>query len=431
MRRRDFIARAGLTLGAASAATAAPRPVPRTAAFRPDDWASVRDQFALTPEYIHMATFLLSSHPRPVAAAIERHRRALDEDTATYFYTRHRAFEAQVREAAARYMGGMADQIALTDSTTMGLGLVYGSLHLERGQEIVTTEHDHYSTLMSLQHRAERTGASVRQVPLYADPARVTVDEVVSRMHDAIGDRTRVLAVTWVHSCTGVKLPIATMAAALREVNASRDAKDRVLFCVDGVHGFGIEDEAIDELGCDFFIAGTHKWLFGPRGTGVIWARPDAWTVARPVIPSFGPNYAVWLGFLTPDDVPAGDLMTPGGFHSFEHRWALGEAFDFHLRIGKTRVRERIHALNTMAKEGLAEMPHVTLRTPMSEAMSSGLICYEVDGLEPDAVVSRLRERGIISSRSPYRTSYARLSPSLINDEDEVERTLRAVHELG
>lgn len=445
MDRRTFLQQMGLSLGAlGTAATASgqekesnpPReskPLPPKAprAFDATNWASVREQFPLTRDYIHMATFLLASHPRPVAEAIETFRRALDDNPADCWHEHFFHTDEKVRAAAAEYMGGDSAHIALTDSTTMGLGLIYGAMHLEPGDEIVTTTHDHYATHMSLTHRADRTGAAVRYVSLYETPATVSVDEIVSRMRAAISDRTRVLAVTWVHSSTGVKLPLAAMSAALREINASRDPKHRVLFCVDGVHGFGIENVTIDELGCDFFMAGTHKWIFGPRGTGVIWGRPEAWKCARPVIPSFGPNYEVWIGGMTVDQVPVGDLMTPGGFHSFEHRWALGEAFRFHKAIGKPRVQARIHTLNTQAKDALAAMPHVTLHTPRSPALSSGIICFEVDGHGPEAVVEKLREHRVISSTSPYRVSYPRIAPSLINNEDEVDRTVQAIRSLA
>ena len=331
MLRRDFVTKAGLLLGAAPAIGTLPSSAflhrGAAPAFDPSRWAEVRDQFALTRSRIHMATFLLASHPRVVADAIERHRRAFDEDPVHHWHEHFMTAEPAQRAAAGKYLGANPDHIALTDSTTMGLGLIYGTLQLGAGQEIVTTTHDHYSTEMSLRHRAERTGASVRQVSLYDDPAAASVDQAVSRLLTAITDRTRVLAVTWVHSSTGVKLPIAEMARALHEVNASRDEEDRVLLCVDGVHGLGIEDVNVGDLGCDFFIAGTHKWLFGPRGTGIVWGGPEAWKRVAPVVPSFGVSYGVWLGFVPADQVPIGDRMTPGGFHSFEHRWALAEAF--------------------------------------------------------------------------------------------------------
>lgn len=442
MRRRTFLKRTGVLLGAVPAAGVlrygSPAEEQRVGgggprAFDPTDWEDVRDQFALTRDRIHMATFLLASHPRPVAEAIRRHRTAFDEDPATYWEEHFQQAEPSVRRAAAEYLYTDPDLIALTDSTTMGLGLVYGGLRLGAGQEIVTTPHGHYATLESLRLRAERTGAIVREVALYDEAARASVDQIVTRMRDAVTDRTRVLAVTWVHSSTGVKLPIAAMAEALDEINAGRDASDRVLFCVDGVHGLGIEDVTMGELGCDFFIAGTHKWMHGPRGTGLIWGCEHAWDALEPIIPTFGPTVGVWIGALPPDTplITPGSYHTPGGFHSFEHRWALGEAFRFHEAIGKTRIQERVHSLNSLAKQALADMPHVRLHTPMSPELSAGIICFEVDGLTPGEVVGGLHEDDIVASTSPYAVSYARLAPSIINDEEEVERVVDAVAALG
>ena len=437
MHRRDFLTRSASALAAIpvfSASSSVLAKGPSTApGLDPQDWSSVRDQFELRRDRIHMASFLLSSHPRPVAAAIEKHRRGFDFDPAGYWGENFQTAEPRVQAAAGDYLQTEPGWIALTDSTTMGLGLIYSTIQVRADQEILTTTHDHYATIKSLQLRAERTGASVREVTLYDHGGRATVDEILTRMREAINDKTRVFAVTWVHSSTGVKLPIAEMSAELAEINADRDVEDRVLFCVDGVHGLGIDDVTFDGLGCDFFIAGTHKWLFGPRGTGIICGRPEAWDAVEPVIPSFGPSVAIWLGILPPDTefVTPGSYHTPGGFHSFELRWALDEAFHFHKAIGKARIEKRIHALNTRAKQAMAEMAHVELHTPMSEDLSCGIICFEVDGHDSGEVTEHLAAKGIISSSSPYPVSYARIAPSLINNEEEVDRTVAAIAELA
>jgi selenocysteine lyase/cysteine desulfurase len=197
------------------------------------------------------------------------------------------------------------------------------------------------------------------------------------------------------------------------------------------VHGFGIEDVTMADLGCDFFVAGTHKWMFGPRGTGVIWGRAELWPLLRPAIPCFG--MAAFQAWISGAPVPAttADMMTPGGFHSFEHRWALGEAFEFHRAIGKAKIAARIHDLNRQCKLGLHAMKHITLHTPVDDAVSSGIITFEVAGLKPDAVVKRLHERRIIASTTPYATSYARLAPGLLNSPAEVETVLREIRALG
>lgn len=438
MRRREFFKRTVLAAGSipllgSVSLPAAEEKRQAPAVFDPTDWGSVRDQFPLTRSKLHMASFLLASHPALVASAIERHRRGFDEDPVTYWEENFMTAEPAVAAAAAEYLETDPGLIGLTDSTTMGLGLVYGALRLSPGDEILTTPHDHYSTIESLRLRAARTGAKIRSVALYDDPAATSVDQVVSRMRSAITPRTRVLAVTWVHSSTGVKLPIGAMAAALREVNRDREESERVLFAVDGVHGIGIENETAASLGCDFLIAGTHKWLFGPRGTGVVYGTKQAWDRLDLIIPNFGPWVGIWLGAL-PENTPLvnpGNMFTPGGFHSFDHRWALGEAFRFHQAIGKERVARRIHGLNSQAKEEMKQMPHVKLYTPLSSELSAGIICFDVEGHTPTQVVDELHEDGIIASSSPYPVSYARIAPSLMNDPEEVTRTVRRIAAMG
>ena len=186
------------------------------------------------------------------------------------------------------------------------------------------------------------------------------------------------------------------------------------------------------ELGCDFFVAGCHKWIFGPRGTGLVWGRAEAWPEATATIPTFQEEaYGIWMGRLPARDLPVAVAMTPGGFQSFEHRWALDEAFRLHRAIGKPRVAARIRELNTRLKDGLAAMLHVTLHTPRDEKLSAGIVCFEVAGLEPFDFARRLYERGIVASVTPYRTLYARLAPSLLTSAEDVDRALAEVGALG
>lgn len=433
--RRNFLVRSGLALGTALIASEVPT-LSRSGTLaatpsRSFDWQAVRDQFPLSRDLIHLAGFFLASHPTPVREAIERHRRGLDADPIGYWLAHEKEQEASVLRAAADYLGVSPTEIALTDSTTMGLGLLYGGLALQQDQEILTTTHDHYSTDVSLRLRAERTGATVRRISLYEELSTISRESLVKKLVGQVRDHTRIVAVTWVHSSTGLKLPIAEMAKALENINASRAEKDRIIFCVDGVHALGVEDFRLSDLGCDFFVAGTHKWMFGPRGTGFVWGHERAWPFANAIIPTFHSDaYDMWMRVIPPRPLPMAIYMTPGGFHSFEHRWALDQAFVFHQAIGKPRVTQRIHDLNDHLKQGLAKMQHVTLRTPLSRDLSAGIVCFEVAGLKPDQVVRRLRERGIVASVTPYATQYARVAPGLLNSPEEIETVLKAIDEL-
>jgi selenocysteine lyase/cysteine desulfurase len=390
--------------------------------FDPSDWGSVREQFPLTTDLRHFAAFVLAAHPRPVAEAIARYRDALDVDTHAAL-EEHAGQETAVRTAAAGYLGVDADEIALTDSTTMGLGLVYGGLHLEPGDEVLTTEHDFFATHESLRLRAERDGVDVRQVGLYDDPAAASVDEIVTRFVAGVTASTRVAAVTWVHSSTGVKLPVAALGEALAELNVGRDEPDQVLLCVDGVHGFGLEPVDAPDLRCDFLMSGTHKWLFGPRGTGLVWGRRTAWRRFRPAFASFS-DVTSTRG----DGQPApGPVATPGGYHSFEHRWAADEAFAFHQAIGRDAVYERTRSQASELKAGLAELDGVRVVTPMDPELSSGIVCVDVDGHDPFSLVELLLAEGIVTSVTPYATPYLRLGPSIVTTADDVEAAVGAL----
>ncbi len=97
-------------------------------------WREVRDAFPLDREYTHFAGFLLASHPLPVDVEIDRHRQALDANPAMYLrHMRELSADDPMRRSAADFLRvpEQAEQIALTDSTAMGLGLVYsGVTHL-------------------------------------------------------------------------------------------------------------------------------------------------------------------------------------------------------------------------------------------------------------------------------------------------------------
>ena len=433
MDRRSFLSRSSLALGATIALPSLPALANESRTpFMPGSWEEIRSQFPLDPAKIHMSQMLFASHPKWVSDAIEKHRKAFDFNAVEYVEENLMKLEKVARQSAATYLQADPEEIVMTDSTTMGLAILYNGLRLKPGDEILTTTHDHYATEKSLEYAVMKNNAVIKRVSLYQNPAQVSVDEVVGTMVKSITPRTRIVAVTWVHSSTGVKLPIRDIADAIKKVNEKRTTVDRIYFCVDGVHAFGIENMTVQSLGCDFLAAGTHKWLFGPRGTGILWGKKDAWDMVTPTIPAFSEmSYGMWLGFVPEGKMNFSDLCTPGGFHSYEHRWALNEAFDFHLRIGKDKIEARTHQLSTMLKEGMKEMKHVKLHTPVSASLSAGINCFEVDGMKPEDVVKKLHGKNIIGNTTPYRKVYARLTPSIVNSEAEVKACLDALAKIN
>lgn len=441
--RREFLTAGGvlaasvLAPGRLLAALEAQKPAGATA---PDlsSWSAVRAQFPLKKDLMHFSSFFLTSHPKPVAEAIDQFRRALDADP---FVTVERGvFESEAENLQLRvlddigaYLDCGRDEIALTPNTTTGLALIYHGLPLKAGDEVLCTTHDHFVHHESIRLATERVGALTRRVALYDKPEEASTPVIVDRLRKAIRPVTRVVGVTWVHSSTGVRLPIRAIADALEQINAGRNAKDRVLLVVDGVHGLGSVDASVPELGCDYFSAGTHKWMFAPRGTGLVWAKPDRWARLRPTVPSMSTfaSMEAWMKGVPMAAPTTAALVSPGGFIAFEHQWAVGAAFRFHRQIGRARIGERIRTLNDQCKAGLAAIPKVRLHTPRSPELSAGLVTFEVDGVPTAEVVKRLLEKKIVASSAPYAVSYARLAPSLVNDPAEVDAAIRAVREIA
>lgn len=397
------------------------------------DWAGVQANFNLQPGWADFTSFMLSSHPKPVREAITELADRIDARPEWAELAALEPGEAnlifQVKSAIAGYVGAQPDEFALVQSTTAGLGLLYAGLQLHPGDEILLSEHDHYSHHEAARRKAEKCGAAVRFVSLYEDGAAVTEDELIDRVVGALTARTRVVGLSWVYSGTGVRLPVRKAAAAIRSWYGARPSP---LIVVDGVHGCGVLDEPVDGLGADFLVSGVHKWLHGPRGTGFIWGETASWRYVEPTIPTFELDsdvFGAWVGrgHLPPTRA---SFVSPGGFVAYEYLYAVPAAIDFLTGIGKSEISRRVLALNTRLREGLAALPGVRLITPLPEHMSAGIVCFEVNGLEPREVVAGLATRHIRSATTPYPRSYARLAATVQNSETDVDDAINAVASL-
>ena len=373
----------------------------KPAAFDPRDWASVKAQFALSRDVRHFDAFVLATHPKPVREAIERHRRGLDADPAGYIHAHELELDERVLQAAARYLE-VPPEFAFTDSTTMGLGLVYGGIRIE-GRP-VATEHDFYSTHESLRLRFK----DFETIRLYDDPAQATVSGMVEAARAGVRDGTGLLALTWVHSGTGRQDPgrrrsPRPCAATARSSCSTASTASPPTTC------------RSTRSTCS--SPARHKWLGGPRGTGLVWS--EAWDRLRPFIPTFHPGS------------PAAS-WNPGGYHTFEHRWALAEAFDFHHRIGRTKVTKRIQSLATRLKRG----PGRAAQGAAGDADGRG-------GVGGHRVLRGRRARPADGGRRgcgastrwrrrsrPTREPYVRLGTGLWVDEADVDAALSAIARL-
>ena len=93
-------------------------------------------------------------------------------------------------------------------------------------------------------------------------------------------------------------------------------------------------------------------------------------------------------------------------------------------------MQARVRSLAAQLKTALEDVRGVRLRTPAGAGVSAGLVCFELDGFDPDEVVRRLATRRIVASVTPYARRYVRLGPGIVNSPADVDTVVRAVATL-
>ena len=378
-------------------------------ALGPDTWKGRPSELRARPEPCTARVLSPGGAPRPVRDAIAEHRGRLDADTAVYLHDERVRLEADVLQAAAGYLGVAPEEIAVTGSTTMGMGLLYAT-SVEAGRGEFSREHDFYATHRPAA-RAEATGGSVRRVRLYDEPGSAASGDIVQRVRDAVTPSTRAVALTWVHSSTGVAAvgEIADeLSGARRGAGKAQDpARRRRGARSRGRAGGAARSRLrLPRVGC-------HGRLFGPRGTGIVWGRADAWPEVAPTIPSFtdGESFGAWIAGAEPSGSTSAAAFTPGGYHAFEHRWALAAAFRFRQEVGASAPPSG-RGPSQRGSAGPARGPGDGGEDAVGRGAlgRAGLLRGRIDGAR-GARRTGSSDHGVVASVTPYATRYLRFGP--------------------
>lgn len=390
-----------------------------------ESWDFFRKNYSLDQSLIHFSLAIHVPHSISLNNEIDQYRKMIDFNPDLMRRERHK-YTNYTLDAAASYLRTDKNLIALTDSSTMSLALIFNGFDFCKGDEILTTNSEHYSLEKVCESNAKKNQVTIKKINLKNENSKYEKKQIISNIIDNISDKTAIIALSWVNSRYGIKLPLSEISKEIEKINHLREENKKIILCIDGVHGFGVEYlESIHDLGVDFFAAGCHKWLFGPRGTGILWGSERGWKKLNPIIPSF--EKIAWEHYLEWDDkkVTENDLIkskmcTPGGFKSFEYIWALKHSFELHEKIGKKRIHDRVHYLCAICKNELSKIPNVKIYTPFDPELSSGFICFNIDGIKPSEIVKKMGEQNIIMGQSPYKESCARLTPCIYNTEYEI-----------
>ncbi len=301
---------------------------------------------------------------------------------------------ARARAGAARALGAPEEEVALTSSTSHGIGLVCAGLDWSQGGEVVTTTEEHPGLLGPLDELAHRYGVVVRAVPAHDLLA-------------AIGPATRMVAVSHVLWTTGLVLPLPEIAAAAHAVGAT--------VLIDGAQSGGAIPLDMAATGADFYAASGQKWLLGPQGTGALWVHPRQHERLRPATPSYFTYADGHVGPLRDGaarfDAGSMDTTVLAGFAA-AMEWVEG------LPGGRTAWYERADAQAAAARLRLATVPGVEVHDPGGPC--SGLIALRLEGHASADAVAHLAERDVLVRPIPD-TPFVRVSIGAWTDDADID----------
>lgn len=194
-----------------------------------------------------------------------------------------RAFEPRLdaaRAEVAAFIGADPEGTVVVPNATAGVSTVLQSIRLRPGDELLTTDHEYNACLNALHRAAHEAHAKVVRVEIplpIRDPREVT-----ERLLAAVTPQTRLALVSHVTSPSGLVFPIEDIVRELDRLGVDT--------LVDAAHAPGMVPVDVTRLGAAYWTANNHKWLCGPKVSGLLVVRADRRHLVRPLITSHGAN---------------------------------------------------------------------------------------------------------------------------------------------
>jgi isopenicillin-N epimerase len=282
----------------------------------------VKGLFLLDPDVVYLNHGSFGACPRPVFEAYQGYQRELERQPVE-FLALERTFPARLdaaRGALAAYLGASPDDLAFSTNASSAINAVARSLELEPGDEVLMGDDEYGGMELLWEYVTRRTGAKV---------VRRALDDLVP------GARTKVVFCSHIEWTTGRVNDVAAICRRARDAG--------VLSIVDGAHAPGQIDLDLESIGADVYAGNCHKWLCAPKGSGFLYARPEAQRLIDPLVVSW-------------------DWADGAAFHEL-HRWqgtrdpsaflAVRDAIEFQAAHDWPAVRSRCHDLLAAADLGL------------------------------------------------------------------------------
>jgi selenocysteine lyase/cysteine desulfurase len=317
------------------------------------------------------------------------------------------------RSTFGKLLGCSADQIAFFQSTSGAISQVAFGMDLKPQDEILMWEGEYSSNFYPWQEAARRSGAKVVQValgPNFSTPVESLVSQITSR--------TKVIAISWVQFTHGSITDLQALMDCVRGRN--------IWTVVDAIQGVGIHPLEMDKLGIDAVCLGSHKWLAGPVGVGILALRKER-------ISSLTPLMIGAHTYGTCEDPISLDCQLKTEADRFESGsrqvidiLALEASVKLILETGVPVIRREAERLSDKLREGL-RAKGFTISCPNSGPHPGAIVNFTPSPLGPQtsAQLAETLKRAQISFA--LRGQGIRLSPHAFNSDEDIERVLEYI----
>ncbi|HRG09011.1 MAG TPA: aminotransferase class V-fold PLP-dependent enzyme [Cyclobacteriaceae bacterium] len=374
---------------------------------------------------IHFNNAGASLPPQQVLDAITQHLQ-LEAMTGGYEAADLKATEVNsFYESTAQLLNCKATNIAFTSSATNSFARALSCIPFEAGDSILLANEDYISNQLAFLSLQKRFGIKIIRAASLPEGG-VDVDDM-KRLMDQ--HHPKLVSVTHVPSNTGLIQPVELVG----ELCAKRD----IYYLVDGCQSAGQIPVDVQKIKCDFFTATLRKFLRGPRGTGFLFVSDKV--IQRKLEPLFiDLRGAEWI---QPDEYAP--RMDARRFEDWElpYPLVLGSkaAIELAVSLGLDEIQKRNLFLCTNIRNGLAEIPGITLLDKGTNL--SSIITASIRNHKAPDILNGLRALNINTSIG-YRNfalidfdakqvEWAlRISPHYYNTEAEVSTLLQAIRKL-
>ena len=339
------------------------------------------------------------------------------------------------RATVARFVGATDKELVWTSNATEALNLIAYAIGnasqgiggekaeqftLGEGDEIVTTEVEHHANLIPWQILAQRTGATLRHIPVTSDGQ---LDYEAAEQ--IVGQNTRILAFTHVSNVTGAITDVPYMVALARKAGA--------LTVLDACQSVPHMPVDFPGLGVDFAAFSGHKML-APTGIGALYGRAELLDALPPFLT--GGSMITRVGLEDAEYMPA-PIKFEAGTQRVSQTVAFAAAVRYLEHVGMANVQAWEHELGQRLAAGVQQIEGVRLLGPADPARRAGLVSLAIDGVHPHDVGQLLDTWGIAvrvghHCAQPLHklsgvTASTRASAYLYNTTDDIEAFLAAL----